>query len=120
MLSLIVVMSALIILSHLGINIAPLLAGAGVVGVAIGFGSQALVKDVITGLFILAEDQLAIGDIVDVGKDHAGRGRGDHRAHDPPARPRRHRPHDAVQRGHDRQEHDPRLRFCDRPGDDRL
>jgi small-conductance mechanosensitive channel len=72
MLSLIVVMSALIIMSHLGINIAPLLAGAGVVGVAIGFGSQALVKDVITGLFILAEDQLAIGDIVDVGKDHAG------------------------------------------------
>ena len=72
MLSLIVVMSALIILSHLGINIAPLLAGAGVVGVAIGFGSQALVKDVITGLFILAEDQLAVGDIVDVGKDHAG------------------------------------------------
>jgi moderate conductance mechanosensitive channel len=72
MLSLIVVMSGLIILSHLGINIAPLLAGAGVVGVAIGFGSQALVKDVITGLFILAEDQLAVGDIVDVGKDHAG------------------------------------------------
>jgi moderate conductance mechanosensitive channel len=72
MLSLIMVMSALIILSHLGINIAPLLAGAGVVGVAIGFGSQALVKDVITGLFILAEDQLAVGDIVDVGKDHAG------------------------------------------------
>jgi small-conductance mechanosensitive channel len=72
MLSLIVVMSALIILSHLGIDIAPLLAGAGVVGVAIGFGSQALVKDVITGLFILLEDQLAVGDIVDVGKDHAG------------------------------------------------
>ena len=72
MLSLIVVMSALIIMSHLGINIAPLLAGAGVLGVAIGFGSQALVKDVITGLFILAEDQLAVGDIVDVGKDHAG------------------------------------------------
>lgn len=72
MLSLIVVMSALIILSHIGIDIAPLLAGAGVVGVAIGFGSQALVKDVVTGLFILAEDQLAVGDIVDVGKDHKG------------------------------------------------
>ncbi len=72
MLSLIVVMSALIILSHLGIDIAPLLAGAGVVGVAIGFGSQALVRDVITGLFILLEDQLAVGDIVDVGKGHAG------------------------------------------------
>ncbi len=72
MLSLIVVISALIILSHLGIDIAPLLAGAGVVGVAIGFGSQALVRDVITGLFILLEDQLAVGDIVDVGKDHKG------------------------------------------------
>jgi len=72
MLTLIVVMSALIILSHIGIDIAPLLAGAGVVGVAIGFGSQALVRDVITGLFILLEDQLAVGDIVDVGKDHAG------------------------------------------------
>jgi moderate conductance mechanosensitive channel len=72
MLSLIIVMAALIILSHLGIDIAPLLAGAGVVGVAIGFGSQALVRDVITGLFILLEDQLAVGDIVDVGKDHAG------------------------------------------------
>jgi small conductance mechanosensitive channel len=60
------------ILSHLGIDIAPLLAGAGVVGLAIGFGSQALVKDVITGLFILLEDQIAVGDIVDVGKDHKG------------------------------------------------
>ncbi len=72
MLSLIVVMATLIILSRLGIDIAPLLAGAGVIGVAIGFGSQALVRDIITGLFILAEDQLAVGDIVDVGKDHAG------------------------------------------------
>jgi small conductance mechanosensitive channel len=72
MLSLLVVMAALIILSHLGVDIAPLLAGAGVVGVAIGFGSQALVRDVITGLFILLEDQLAVGDIVDVGKDHVG------------------------------------------------
>jgi len=49
-----------------------LLAGAGVVGLAIGFGSQALVKDIITGLFILIEDQLAVGDIVDVGKDQTG------------------------------------------------
>ena len=39
---------------------------------AIGFGSQALVKDIITGLFILMEDQIAVGDVVDVGKDHAG------------------------------------------------
>ena len=65
-------MAILIILSELGIDIAPLLAGAGVVGLAIGIGSQALVKDVITGLFILIEDQLAVGDIVDLGKEHAG------------------------------------------------
>jgi moderate conductance mechanosensitive channel len=72
LLCVIVVMTVLIVLSHIGIDIAPLLAGAGVVGVAIGFGSQALVKDVITGLFILLDDQIAVGDIVDVGKDHAG------------------------------------------------
>jgi small-conductance mechanosensitive channel len=72
LLCVIVVMTVLIVLSHIGIDIAPLLAGAGVVGVAIGFGSQALVKDVITGLFIMLEDQIAVGDIVDVGKDHAG------------------------------------------------
>jgi small-conductance mechanosensitive channel len=72
LLGIIIVVTSLMILSHLGIDIAPLLAGAGVVGLAIGFGSQALVKDVITGLFILLEDQMAVGDIVDVGKDHKG------------------------------------------------
>ncbi|HUZ71406.1 MAG TPA: mechanosensitive ion channel domain-containing protein [Stellaceae bacterium] len=66
------IMVALIVLSQIGVNIAPLLAGAGVVGLAIGFGSQALVKDVINGLFILVEDTLAIGDVVDVGNKHAG------------------------------------------------
>jgi small conductance mechanosensitive channel len=72
MLWVIVVLTSLIVLSHIGVDIAPLLAGAGVVGVAIGFGSQTLIKDVITGLFILMEDQIAVGDVVDVGKDHAG------------------------------------------------
>jgi moderate conductance mechanosensitive channel len=72
LLGVIIVVTALMILSHLGIDIAPLLAGAGVVGLAIGFGSQALVKDIITGLFILLEDQIAVGDTVDVGKDHKG------------------------------------------------
>jgi small conductance mechanosensitive channel len=62
----------LIVLSELGLDIAPLIAGAGVVGIAIGFGSQALVKDVITGLFILLEDTLAVGEVVDVGKNHIG------------------------------------------------
>lgn len=61
-----VVMVTLIVLSELGINIAPLLAGAGVVGLAIGFGAQTLVKDVITGIFILAEDTLSIGDVADL------------------------------------------------------
>ncbi|MFP3982089.1 MAG: mechanosensitive ion channel family protein [Desulfurivibrionaceae bacterium] len=57
----------LIFLPALGINIAPLLAGAGIVGVAIGFGSQSLVKDVITGFFVLAEDVIHTGDWVILG-----------------------------------------------------
>jgi moderate conductance mechanosensitive channel len=72
MLWVIIILTSMIVLSHIGIDIAPLLAGAGVVGVAIGFGSQTLVKDIITGLFILMEDQIAVGDVIDVGKDHAG------------------------------------------------
>lgn len=66
-----VVLVALVVLSELGINIAPLLAGAGVIGLAVGFGAQTLVKDIITGLFILIEDAVAIGDFVDVA-GHAG------------------------------------------------
>lgn len=54
------------ILSDLGVNIAPLLTGAGILGVAIGFGSQTLVKDVLSGLFILIEDQFDFGDRVTV------------------------------------------------------
>ena len=61
------VMVSLIVLSELGINIGPLLAGAGVIGLAVGFGAQTLVKDVITGLFILVEDTIAVGDWVTVG-----------------------------------------------------
>jgi len=72
MMVVILLLVSLIILSQIGVDIAPLLAGAGVVGLAIGFGSQALVKDVITGLFMLIEDTLAVGDVVDVGKGHLG------------------------------------------------
>jgi len=72
MMVLILILVSLIVLSQVGVDIAPLLAGAGVVGLAIGFGSQALVKDVITGLFMLIEDTLAVGDVVDVGKGHLG------------------------------------------------
>ncbi|MQP67037.1 mechanosensitive ion channel [Niveispirillum sp. SYP-B3756] len=64
---LMITMVGLIVLSELGVNIAPLLAGAGVVGLAIGFGAQTLVKDVITGLFMLIEDTLSVGDVVNVG-----------------------------------------------------
>ena len=62
-----IAMASLITLSELGLNIAPLLAGAGIVGIAIGFGAQNLVRDVITGLFILFEDTVAIGDVVTIG-----------------------------------------------------
>jgi small conductance mechanosensitive channel len=62
-----VVVVALILLSELGIDIAPLLAGAGVVGLAIGFGSQKLVQDVISGVFNLLENTIAVGDVVQVG-----------------------------------------------------
>jgi small-conductance mechanosensitive channel len=53
-------------LSEVGINIAPLLAGAGIIGVAIGFGSQKLVQDVVTGMFVLFENAIQVGDWVTV------------------------------------------------------
>ncbi|WP_421740612.1 mechanosensitive ion channel family protein [Cellulomonas sp.] len=56
-----------LILDALGVNIAPFIASAGVVGVAVGFGAQSLVKDFLSGLFMLLEDQYGVGDIVDVG-----------------------------------------------------
>ncbi len=56
--------AGLICLSKIGVNAAPLLAGAGVLGIAIGFGSQKLVQDIITGLFLLLEDAMQVGDYV--------------------------------------------------------
>ncbi len=56
----------LMVLSEAGINIAPLIAGAGVVGLAVGFGAQKLVQDIITGIFILVEDAVSVGDVVNV------------------------------------------------------
>jgi len=64
--------AALMVMAEIGLNIAPLLAGAGIAGVAFGFGAQALVKDIITGFFILLEDTFAVGDLIDVGKGHVG------------------------------------------------
>jgi small conductance mechanosensitive channel len=66
------VVAGLMILGELGINLAPLLAGAGVVGIALGFGAQSLVKDFLSGIFILVEDQFGVGDIVDLDATTSG------------------------------------------------
>ncbi|CAG2146908.1 hypothetical protein LMG19282_03048 [Cupriavidus campinensis] len=65
------VIAMIAVLANLGVNVTPLLAGAGVVGLAIGFGAQSLVQDLITGLFIVIEDSIAIGDSIEL-PDHAG------------------------------------------------
>jgi moderate conductance mechanosensitive channel len=62
----ILVVAGLMVLSEIGVNIGPLLAGAGIVGVAIGFGSQKLVQDLITGIFLLLENAMQVGDQVTV------------------------------------------------------
>ena len=59
---------ALMILAEVGMNIAPLLASAGVVGVALGFGAQSLVRDFLSGMFLLVEDQYGVGDTITVGE----------------------------------------------------
>jgi small conductance mechanosensitive channel len=61
-------LATLLVLSEFDIDLAPLLAGAGIVGVALGFGAQSLVKDLLAGLFMLMEDQYGVGDVVDVGE----------------------------------------------------
>jgi len=63
---LIVVVGTLMVLSELGIDLTPLLMAAGVGGIAIGFGAQNLVKDIITGFFILFENQIRVGDVVTI------------------------------------------------------
>jgi len=66
-----ITMTAIILLMAmqvLGFPITPLLTGAGIVGVALGFGSQALVKDYLSGIFMIAEDQYGVGDVVDLGQ----------------------------------------------------
>ena len=67
LLATICVMAALIVLSEFGVQIAPLLAGAGVVGLAVGFGAQTLVRDVISGAFYLMDDAFRLGEYIDVG-----------------------------------------------------
>lgn len=64
------IMATMMILGQVGIKIGPILAAAGIAGLAVGFGAQSLVKDVINGFFILLEDQIRIGDVVNI----AGKG----------------------------------------------
>ena len=58
----------LMFIAELGYDIAPLIASAGIIGVALGFGSQALVKDFLSGIFMIFEDQYGVGDVVDLGE----------------------------------------------------
>jgi small-conductance mechanosensitive channel len=59
--------AVLMALSELGLNLGPLIAGAGIVGVAVGFGAQNLVRDFLSGIFMLMEDQYGVGDVIDAG-----------------------------------------------------
>ena len=56
------------ILSEIGVNIAPIIASAGILGIALGFGAQNLVKDFLSGIFMIFEDQYGVGDVVDLGE----------------------------------------------------
>jgi small-conductance mechanosensitive channel len=66
-LAVLLVMVVMIVLSAIGVNIGPLIAGAGIVGLAIGFGAQTLVKDIISGVFFLIDDAFRVGDYVETG-----------------------------------------------------
>jgi moderate conductance mechanosensitive channel len=71
MLGVLGVFVVMVVLSEIGVNIAPLLAGAGVVGIAVGFGAQTLAKDLISGVSVIIEDSIAVGDVVKLG-DRSG------------------------------------------------
>lgn len=64
--------AGMLVLGEIGISVAPILGAAGVVGLAVGFGAQSLVKDYFTGLFLLLENQISTGDIVKLSGEHAG------------------------------------------------
>ncbi len=64
----IVIIATMMALRELGLDITPIIAGAGVVGLAVGFGAQSLIKDVIAGFFIILEGQFAVGDIIKTGE----------------------------------------------------
>jgi moderate conductance mechanosensitive channel len=67
------VMSAFYILGAMSINLAPLLASVGIIGLAVGFGAQNLVRDVVSGFFILLEDQYGVGDIIEINQIASGK-----------------------------------------------
>ncbi|WP_429319322.1 mechanosensitive ion channel family protein [Paraburkholderia sp. GAS448] len=65
-------LAAIVAAATLGVNLTPLLAGAGVIGLAVGFGAKALVTDLITGLFIIVEETISVGDWIEIDGSHAG------------------------------------------------
>jgi small-conductance mechanosensitive channel len=65
-------LAAIVAAASLGVNLTPLLAGAGVIGLAVGFGAKALVTDLITGLFIIVEETISVGDWIEIDGGHAG------------------------------------------------
>jgi small conductance mechanosensitive channel len=64
--TIVVVIGAMMTLSEVGVEIGPLLAGAGIVGLAVGFGAQTIVKDFLTGLFLIMEDSVSVGDVIKI------------------------------------------------------
>jgi small conductance mechanosensitive channel len=62
----VVIVAGMLVLSEIGVSVAPLLATAGVAGLAIGFGAQSLIKDYFNGFFLLLEDQIREGDVVEI------------------------------------------------------
>ena len=108
LLVLIVAVTVLMVLDALGIQIGPLLAGAGVVGIAIGFGAQTLVKDIISGMFYLLDDAFRVGEYIQAGS-HKGTVEVVLAALDQAAAPPRTHRHGAVRRARRGAEHEPRL-----------
>ena len=105
-------------LSEIGVNIAPLLAGAGIVGIAVGFGSQKLVQDVVTGMFLLLENAMQVGDFVTVSGLSGTVENLD--SNDPASRRRRFGAYRPVQFRDQRHQHQSRHRQCRGLGQSRL
>ena len=106
--SVILVVGGLLVLSELGVNITPLIAGASVFGLAVSFGSQSLVRDIVSGIFFLAEDSFRIGEYVDCSKVK-GTVEGFSVRSSEAAPPERPAPHRAVRPGHPHHQLQPRL-----------